>query len=305
MQRYILKRVIQGLICLVAISIIVFSLVHLSGDPAMLLLGPDATEEDYQEIRSRLGLDRPLYTQYFDYISRAVRGDLGQSIQMNRPTMEIFAERFPNTLELGLAAMVWALLLGIPIGIWSAVKVGTWFDNFGKIFALLGQATPVFWLGIMLVLLFSVYLRWLPTAGMGGIANLVLPSFTLGYYITASFTRLTRSTMLDVLDSEYIKMARIKGVSENMVIIKHAFKNAMLPVLTLGALNLIMLLNGAVLTETIFNWPGVGRLVVSAVFARDFPMVQTCLLIGSGLFVITNLLVDIIYCYIDPRIRYQ
>jgi peptide/nickel transport system permease protein len=306
MQRYILIRVMQGFICLIAITIITFSLIHISGgDPASLLLGPFATHADYLEIRAKLGLDQPFYVQYWNYIFRVVQGDLGESIQFTKPTLEVFADRFPATVQLAIVSTIWAIVIGVPIGIISAVKVGTWFDKFGKVFALLGQATPGFWLGIVSILIFSVILGWFPTSGMGGFNHLILPSITLGSYIIASFVRLTRSTMLDVLDSEYIKMARIKGVPEYLVITKHAFKNAMLPVLTMGAINFVYVLNGAVLTETIFNWPGVGRLVVSSVFARDFPMVQTCLLIGSCLFVIVNLLVDIIYCYVDPRIKYK
>ena len=305
MQRYILKRFGQAIICIFGISILVFSIVHLSGDPVALLLAPDATQKDYQEVKQRLGLDKPLHIQYLSFMASALQGDFGESIKFSRPCLEVFFERFPNTLRLGIVAMAWALLIGITIGIVSAVKVNTWFDNFGKIFALLGQATPVFWLAIMLILLFSVHLRWLPSYGMGGVKNIILPSFTLGYYFTAALTRLTRSSMLDVLDSEYIKMARITGVSETKIVSVHALKNAMLPVITLAALNFIMLLNGTVITETIFAWPGVGRLVVDSVFARDFPMVQTCVFIGALLFIFTNLVVDILYAYIDPRIRYH
>ena len=305
MQRYILNRVAQAAITIVGISMVVFMLIHLSGDPLSLFLPLEATQEDWDNMRRYLGLDQPLHVQYWRFFSRAVQGDFGESIRWSRPTIKIFLHRFPNTLQLGVAAMVWALAIGLSIGILSAVRAGSWFDSVGKILALLGQATPVFWLGLMLILVFSVYLGWLPTSGMGGFKKLIMPSFTLGASAAAAITRLTRSTMLDVLDTEYIRMARIKGVPEMFVITKHAFKNAMIPVVTVVALNLIFLINGTVITETIFNWPGVGRLVVDSILARDYPVVQTCLLLASFMYVFANLFVDILYAYLDPRIRYQ
>lgn len=305
MQRYILRRVLQAIVCIIAVSIIVFMLSRLSGDPLTLMLPPEATVQDREALRQQLGLDKPLYTQYWRFISGAARGDLGESLRWKQPIMGMFLERFPNTLQLAVAAMAWALLIGITFGILSAVKVGTWFDNFGKIFALSGQAVPGFWLGLMLILLFAVKLRWLPSCGMGGLQYLVLPSLTLGAFYAAALLRLTRSAMLDVLDSDYIKMARIKGMPEILVILKHAFKNASLPVLTMLALNFVVLLNGTFIIETIFFWPGVGKLVVDAIYQRDFPVIQACALIASILFVFANLVVDILYAYLDPRIRYQ
>jgi peptide/nickel transport system permease protein len=305
MKKYIFKRLIRALVTVLGVSFFVFALIHVSGDPVALMLPPEATREEIDEMRTALGFDKPLYVQYWIFISGAARGDFGESVRWQRPCIELFLERFPNTLLLGTASMLWALLIGLTVGILSAVNVGRWFDNFGKIIALLGQALPVFWLGLMLMLLFSVKLRWLPTSGTGGLQYLVLPSVTLGALFAAAITRLTRSTMLDVMDSEYIKMARIVGVRGTTVVIKQAFKNAMIPVLTMAALNFIVLINGTVITETIFNWPGVGRLIVQAIFARDYPVVQTILLIASSLFVFTNLFVDILYAYIDPRIRYQ
>jgi peptide/nickel transport system permease protein len=305
MKKYVFMRLIRAVITVLGVSIIVFLLVHLSGDPVALMLPPEATQEDHDRMSHLLGFDRPLYWQYWIFVSGAVQGDFGKSVRWGRPCIAIFMERFPNTLILAVASMMWALLIGLTVGIFSAVTVGRWFDNFGKILALLGQAVPVFWLGLMLMLLFSVKLRWLPTSGMGGLNHLVLPSLTLGALFAAAITRLTRSTMLDVMDSEYIKMARIKGVPEMFVVVKHAFKNAMIPVMTMAALNFIVLINGAVITETIFTWPGIGRLIVEAIFARDYPVVQTVLLIASSLFVFANLVVDILYAYIDPRIRYQ
>jgi peptide/nickel transport system permease protein len=305
MKKYILKRLFQAVVCLLGVTLIVFSLTRITGDPVLLMVPPEATKEDITEMRKMLGLDRPIYVQYATYISGVLRGDLGRSIRWNVPCLDLFLERFPNTLQLAAAGMFLAIFIGIPVGIGSAVCVGRWFDNFGKIFALLGQALPVFWLGIMLILVFAVALGLLPTSGLGDWKNIIMPAVTLGWYFTATLTRLSRSAMLDVLDSEYIKMARIMGVSEIMVVLKHALKNASIPILTLGAVNFVMLLNGTVITETVFNWPGVGRLIVDAIFARDFPVVQACVLISSSLYIFANLIVDVLYAYIDPRVRYQ
>ena len=293
------------MICILGISIIIFMLSHLSGDPALLMSPPEATPEDIDQLRITLGLNKPLHVQYWVFISNALQGDLGESIRWGKPCLEVWLSRFPNTLLLGGAAMLFTIIVGLPTGIISAVKLGSWFDKFGKAFALMGQSLPVFWVGLMLILFFSVILGWLPTSRMGSWQHLLMPAFTLGWYFTASLARLSRSAMLDVLDSEYIKMARIKGVPEYLVIAKHALRNALVPIVTLAALNLITLLNGTVITETVFNWPGIGRLIVDSIFARDYPMVQTCVLIASALFIFTNLFVDILYAYIDPRIRYQ
>ncbi|MCK9273885.1 MAG: ABC transporter permease [Syntrophales bacterium] len=305
MANYILKRLWQALICLIGISVIIFFLSHLSGDPVLLMASPEATQEDIEELRRTLGLDKPLYVQYWVFISGVVQGDFGQSIKWSKPCIDVWLSRFPNTLLLGSAAMAFSLIVGILTGVLSAVKVGGWFDKFGKIFALMGQSLPVFWVGLMLILIFSVNLGWLPTSGHGSWKHLIMPAFTLGWYFTAATTRLSRSAMLDVLDSEYIKMARVKGLPEYLVIMKHAFRNALIPIITLAALNLIMLLNGTVITEVVFNWEGIGRLVVDAIFARDYPLVQCCVLIASMLFIATNLFVDILYAYIDPRIHYH
>jgi peptide/nickel transport system permease protein len=305
MINYILRRLIQAVICLFGISIIVFLLSHLSGDPALLMAPPEAKPEDIEQIRVTLGLNKPLYVQFWLFISKAVQGDFGNSIRWGKPCLELWLMRFPNTLLLGGASMLFTLVVGLPTGIFSAVKAGRWFDNFGKAFALAGQSLPVFWVGLMLMLIFAVTLRWLPTSGMGSWQHLLMPTFTLGWYFTAAITRLSRSAMLDVLDSEYIKMARIKGLPEYVVILKHGFKNAMIPIITLAALNIVTLLNGTVITEMVFNWPGIGRLIVDSIFARDYPMVQTCVLIASALFIFINLFVDILYAYIDPRIKYH
>lgn len=305
MKRYIAIRLIHAVITIIGISMIVFLLTHLSGDPVMLMAPQNATEEDLQAIRIDRGLDKPIYVQYYRYVTGAVRGDFGESLRWKMPAIEMFWDRFPNTVKLSIAAMVFAFVIGLPTGIYSAVKMGGKFDSFGKTFALLGQALPGFWVGVMLIMVFSAQLKWLPTSGMGSWKNYIMPAFTMGWYTMAAMTRLSRSAMLDVLDSEYIKLARIKGVSEFWVVLKHAFRNAMAPVVTVTALQFVVMLNGTMIIETIFNWPGLGRLIVDAIFARDYPVVQMCVMISSSLFVLTNLAVDILYAYIDPRIRYQ
>jgi ABC-type dipeptide/oligopeptide/nickel transport system permease component len=305
MKRYILKRIGQALITIIGISMVVFLLTHLTGDPVALMAPQNATLEDLQRIRIEYGFDKPIYVQYWKYIFNVVQGDFGKSLQVNIPAIELFFDRFPNTVKLAIVSMIFALLFGLPTGIFSAVRVGRRFDSFGKVFALMGQALPNFWVGIMLIILFSTSLKWLPTSGMGGWQYYIMPAFTMGWYPMAAITRLTRSAMLDVLDAEYIKMARIKGVSELWVILKHAFKNASAPVLTMSALQFVAMINGAMIIETVFNWPGLGRLIVSSIFGRDYPVVQMCVLISSSFFVFANLLVDILYAYLDPRIRYQ
>ncbi len=305
MKRYILKRIGQALITIVGISMIVFLLTHLTGDPVALMAPQSATKEDLEQIRIDYGFDKPIYVQYWKYVSGVVQGDFGKSIRGNMPAIEMFWDRFPNTLKLAIASMGFALIFGIPIGIYSSVRVGRNFDNFGKIFALMGQALPGFWVGILLIILFSTQFRILPTSGMGDWRNYLMPAFTLGWYTMAALTRLSRSAMLDVLDAEYLKMARIKGVAEYKVILKHAFKNAAAPVITISALQFVALMNGTMIIETVFNWPGLGRLVVESIFGRDYPVVQMCVLISSSFFVFANLIVDILYAYLDPRIRYH
>ena len=300
-----MTRIVESIVTVLIISIVVFLFVRISGDPRLLLLPPEATSEEWEAKGKQLGLDKPVLVQYWNFLSGALRGDLGQSIFWHDPALDVFALRFPNSLKLALASFGFSIVIGLFVGIWSAVKMGGWFDNFGKIFALLGQSLPTFWVGIMLIFIFSVRFKWLPTSGMGGLKHIIMPAFTRGWFFIAAQARLTRSSMLDVLGAEYIKLARIKGVPEIMVILKHALKNALLPVLTMSALNFVRLLGGAIITEVVFAWPGVGRLIVDSIFARDYPVVQVCVLIFSVLFVATNLVVDILYAYIDPRIRYQ
>jgi len=298
-------RVIQAVVCLIGVSFIVFMLARLSGDPALLLSPPEASFEDIQALRVQWGLDKPLYFQYWKFISHAVQGDMGKSIKWGKPTLELWLSRFPNTLLLGGVAFLFSIIVGISIGVITAIRVGSWIDNFGKIFAFMGVSLPVFWIALLFMLFFSVKLGWLPTAGMGTWKHLLMPAFALGWYFTASQVRISRSAMLDVLDSEYIKLARIKGVPRYLIYTKHALRNALIPIVTLGGLNFAWLLNGTVIVETIFNWKGIGWLAVEAIFTRDYTMVQTCALMGSAVFIFTNLFVDILYAYIDPRLRHE
>lgn len=304
MPLYFLQRLGQSLLTLLGLSIIVFALAHLSGDPVTLLAPPEASEEDIQRLRTKLGLDKPLSTQYLIYITNAVQGDFGESIRWKTPAMGLILDRFPNTILLSASAMLFGMCLAIPVGVLSAVKRGTLFDSTGKVVALIGQSMPSFWIGILLIMGFALYLPIFPTSGIGTAAHLVLPSLTLGGYVAASMMRVTRSAMLDALDADYVRTARSKGVSEGRVIWLHAFRNAATPVLTITALEAANILRGAVITETVFAWPGVGKLAVDAVYARDFPLVQAAVLFMGLVFLTVNLLVDLIYPRLDPRITY-
>lgn len=306
MQRYILKRLLESVVVVWLVLTIVFMLIRISGNPLALLLPPGASEAEWKEMSIKMGLNKPVYEQYVDFMGRAVRGDLGRSIRLqNRPVLGLFFHYFPNTLQLGVAAILIAIAVGTPLGIAAALRVGGWVDRFGKVFAFIGQSMPVFWSALLLILLFSVTLHLLPTSGMGSWKHFVMPAFSLGWYFAAAQARLTRSAMLEVLSSEYIKMARIKGLPESRVVWKHALKNASLPLVTMIATNFVILLAGTVVTETVFAWPGIGRLTVDAIFARDYPVVQGVVLMVAVMFVLANFLVDVLYCYLDPRIRYQ
>lgn len=305
MQRYIFYRFLQALVALLGITVIIFILSRLSGDPVSLMLGNVVTAEDAARMRGLLGLDKPLPQQYFIFLGNAVQGDFGRSLTYRDPALSLVLHRFPATAQLTLAAMAIAVGLAVPVGIVSAVRRDTVFDRFGKVVALLGQSVPSFWAGLMLILVFAVGLRLLPAAGRDAPASIVLPAVTLGVFPMAAIMRLTRSSLLDVLDTEYIKMARIKGMPESLVIAKHALKNASIPVVTLVGLQFAAFLGGSVITETVFAWPGVGKLAVDAVFARDFPIIQAAVFMVSVVFLGANLAVDVVYAYLDPRIRYR
>jgi peptide/nickel transport system permease protein len=305
MKRFIVKRLGYALVSLALLSLTIFLFVRLTGDPAVLLVEPGASKADLEAIRSQLGLDRPIWVQYGTFVSSLVRGDLGQSFYYRTPVLELYLSRLPNSLLLAGAAMTLSLLIGIPTGIIAAVRVNRWWDSAGKIFALLGLSLPSFWVGLVMILFFSVYLGWLPSSGSGTVWHLIMPAFALGWYFAAAHMRLTRSSMLEVLGSEYVKLARIKGLPEALVIGKHAFKNALIPVLTLAGINLVIMVNVAVVVETVFAWPGIGRLLYEGISFRDFPVVQATVLLGGAMIVFVNLLVDVLYAVIDPRIRYD
>jgi peptide/nickel transport system permease protein len=305
MKKFIIKRLGLALISLFLLSLTIFLLMRVTGDPAVLLAEPGASAADLDAIRQQFGLDRPVWIQYISFITHLVRGDFGQSFYYRTDVFELYLSRLPASLLLASAAMAFSLIIGIPTGIIAAVRVNQWWDSVGKIFALLGLSMPSFWVGLVMILFFSVYLGWLPSSGSGTVLHLVMPSIALGWVFAAAHMRLTRSSMLDVLGSEYVKLARLKGLPEALVISKHAFKNALIPVLTLAGINLVIMVNVAVVVETVFAWPGVGRLLYEGIAFRDFPVVQATVLLGGVMIVIVNLLVDILYAVIDPRIRYE
>jgi peptide/nickel transport system permease protein len=304
MQRYILRRLAQSLIALFALSMIIFVLCRLIGDPTMLMLPDTATQDDIAQLRSALGLDKPWPVQYWLFISKAVQGDFGRSLKGQMPVMDLIKERLPNSIKLAAVSLTITVLFAFPLGVLAAVKKGTAIDTVANLVAVLGQSLPQFWVGIVLIQIFAVGLRWLPVAGVGGVSHYILPAFTLGWFVVAGMMRLLRSSMLDVLDSEFIKMARIKGVPWGTVLWKHALRNALIPVLTFGAIYFAILITGAILVETVFAWPGIGQLVYQGIVFRDFPVIQAIVLLTAGIVVAVNLLVDITYAYVDPRIRY-
>src|SRR4249919_2254875 len=303
MGQFMIRRTLYAVVTLFILSLTIFTVVRLTGDPVTLMAEPGAQEADLARVRAEWGLDRPWPVQYVAFVRNVFTGDLGKSFNYEMPVSTLYFQRLPNSLELALAATLISFVIGIPAGLISAVKVNSAWDNVGKVIALFGLAVPGFWLGLVLILIFSVWLEWLPTSGQGGWRNLVMPAVALGWYFAASLLRLTRSSMLEVLRSEYIKLARLKGLPGYVVIAMHAFKNALIPVLTLAGINLVVMINAAVIIEVIFAWPGIGRLLYEGIFQRDFPLVQGVVMEAGIMIVMINLLVDILYAYIDPRIR--
>jgi peptide/nickel transport system permease protein len=303
-SQFIFKRAGEMLIALLLMSIIVFSLGRLTGDPVALLLSEYATEQDRIELTQQLGLDRPLAEQYWIFLSSALQGDLGRSVVGERPeALTLIAERLPASLSLACCAFVLSMTIGIPLGVLAAVKRGTAVDTAARVVALLGQSVPAFWLGIVLMYFFSVQLGWLPTSGNGSFAHLVLPAISMGVFTIAAITRLVRVSMIDALGSEYVKLARIKGVPERIVIWKHALRNSLIPVLTYMGAFFATMITGAVVIETVFSWPGIGRLAYESILNRDFPVMQAVVLVMTLLFMLANLTVDIAYAWLDPRIK--
>jgi len=304
--RFILNRAFYSLITLWLLVTIVFGFVRFTGDPSTML--EEVGDAAYvAQLREQWGLDRPYIVQYGKYMWGLLHGDFGNSFQKSLAVRDIYLERLPNSLKLGIAAFIISIALGVPMGVLSAMKVQTWWDNFGKVFAILGLSLPNFFIGLMLIVIFGVHLGWLPVLGKGNSfwdwRHLVMPAFALGWYFSGNMVRITRSSMLEVMGSDYIKLVRLKGVPEWVVMAKHALKNAMIPIVTLAGLNLVIMVNVAIAIEVVFNWPGVGQLLFDGMSNRDFPMVQGVVLMGGMMIVVLNFMIDILYAYVDPRIR--
>lgn len=305
MWSYIIRRLYQSIFVLIGATLVAFLVTRSTGDPVLLMLPEDASVEQIEYMRTYLGLDKPIPVQYINFLGKAITGDLGSSTRQKTSVTSLILERAPATLQLTFIALAIGIILSFPLGVFVATRRNTIWDLLGTAFSLLGQAMPSFWIGLMLILIFGVKLQILPISGRGTLAHLVLPSITLGFFVTGRLTRLVRSGMLEVLSQDYIRTARSKGLLEKTVIWYHALQNASIPVITLIGLEFASLLSGAIVIETVFAWPGMGRLVVNAVFQRDFPIVQGVVLMSAGIFVLVNLLVDLIYSVLDPRISYS
>jgi len=304
MLRFVLSRLMQSLVALAILSVVVFVLARTTGDPLHLILPMSATEEDYANARRYLGLDRPYVEQYFVFVGKALTGDFGTSIRARRPVNELIRERLPNSLRLASFAMGVTILLALPLGVLAAVNKGTAIDRGAQVVAVLGQSLPTFWVAIILVEFVAGRWQWLPAGGISGFSSYVLPGLTLGWFVVAGLMRLLRSGMLEVLDSEYVKLARVKGVIEPRVVWVHALKNALIPVVTFAAIYFSILVTTAIVVETVFAWPGLGRLAYEGITSRDFPVIQAVVLTTAAIVAIVNLSVDCLYAFIDPRIRY-
>lgn len=302
MAKYISKRLLQAIFVLLGVSLVAFIILHLSGDPLSLLISSGATPEQEAAIRTKMGLDDPLYIQYFRFLAQILHGDFGESLYYKQSTLSLIMNRLPATIQLTFAGILVATVIGIPLGIIAATKKGSVVDSVVRIIAICGQAIPSFWLGLMMILIFSVKLKWLPTSGRGTFAQMIMPAITVGLFSMASVCRLTRSTMIETLKTDYIRTAKAKGLHKARIIVVHALRNSLLPVVTTIGMEIGHLLGGTFLTETIFSWPGIGSLAVQAITNRDYPLVQTAVLITAFMFVIVNLIVDLLYAVIDPRI---
>lgn len=306
MANFLIKRILSIIPVLLGISLLLFFMLRmLPGDPAQVLAGQMASPEDIAMIRTQLGLDEPVYIQYAAFLNRLLHFDLGRSARTQNPVAQEIWARLPNTILLAVCAIAIACLLGIPAGVLAAVRPYTWVDYLVTLASLFGISMPVFWLGIMLMIIFSITLGWFPAGGIGTWKHLVLPSITLAAFVVAFIARMTRSSMLEVLSQDYVTTARSKGLKEKLVIVKHALKNALIPIITVVGLQFGLLLGGAVLTETVFAWPGLGRLIVDSILARDYAMIQGSILVFGLLYTLVNLLVDMLYALVDPRIRYE
>ena len=304
-MRFLARRVIAGIVTLLVVTMLVFGLSRIQGDPRSLLISEDATREQWDELGRQLGLDQPVYRQYLLYVTNLAQGDLGDSTLQRRPVVDILWSRIPNSAMLGAVAFAFAMLVGIPLGVLSAVKRGGFWDHGVRSFAVLGQAMPAFWVGLLLIYVFAVGLNWVPASRNTGWTSFVLPAITLGWFGASGQVRILRSSMLEVLDSEYVRLARAKGASARAVIWRHAFRNALLGPITFAALTLASLITGSIVVETVFAWPGLGLLAVQAVSNSDYPILQGVILFVTLVYVSASLLVDVLYMVIDPRIRIQ
>jgi peptide/nickel transport system permease protein len=306
MSRFLIRRLLLTIPVIVGVATLVFSLIHLvPGDPVRAMLGDSASQSDIAEMRGRLGLDQPLYIQYGHFMKGAAMGDLGTSLRTNQPVATLILDRIPATFELAVAAMLASLVVAVPLGIIAAVKRGTAVDHAATTLALIGMSIPNFWLGPLLAIVFSVELGWLPVSGRGSFANLILPAITLGAPLAAILARMTRASLIEELGELYVLAARARGVSRARAVLKHAFRNSLIPIVTVLGLQFGSVLTGAVITETIFAWPGVGRLLIQSISARDYPAVQGCILLIAITYVSMNVIVDVAYGFLDPRIRYE
>ncbi len=304
MTRYILARFVESVVVVLGVLLLVFVILQLTGDPARLMLPPEATIEDIERLRHQMGFDRPLPVQFVRFLAGAVRGDFGSSLRYrDQPALTVVLERFPATLELAAATLAWSIPLAFLLGLVSALRRASVHETAAMLTALIGQSMPSFWLGLMLILVFSVNLGLLPSSGRGGFLHVVLPALTLGGFFMARLTRLVRSGLLDVLGQDYVRTARAKGLGERAVVVRHALKNAAIPIVTIIGLDIGTVLGGAVITETVFAWPGVGRLAIDSINVRDFPVVEADVFVIAVAFVLINFFVDVLYTWLDPRVR--
>lgn len=308
MTQYVIRRLLQAVIVIIGVTMAAFGINFLAGDPTYVLIGDmrGMTQADIQDFRERMGFDRPIPVQYFDWLSKAVRGDFGTSFKFKENNWKVIAERFPATLQLASSALLVGLIVSIPLGIIAAVNRGSIWDRLSMILALIGQSTPSFWMGLMLILIFAVWLGFFPVSGRyEGLRSMVLPVLTLSFYDIARNTRIIRGSLLEILGEDYIRTARAKGAHPRLVLVRHALRNALIPVVTLIGMDLGSLLGGAIIVETIFAWPGMGILTINAINGKDLPLLQACVTLFAVTFVLANLIVDFTYTYLDPRVRLQ
>jgi peptide/nickel transport system permease protein len=303
LAQYILRRLFLSIFVVAGVTVIVFMVIRLSGDPTSLMISPTASADDVAELRAQMGFDRPVIVQFWDFLTGAVRGDFGDSLRYREPAFGLVVERLPATVQLTVASLLIAVIVALPAGIVSAVKRNTVWDRVAMFLALFGQSMPVFWFGILLILIVSVQLQWLPSSGAGDIRHLILPALTLGLYSTARITRLVRSEMLETISQDFVRTARAKGLGERIVLYRHALRNALIPVVTVIGIEAGGMLGGAVITETVFAWPGIGQLAVRSIFNRDYPTIQAIVFVIACLFVLINLVVDVLYAFLDPRVK--